>query len=196
MAQWGDYSVCTTWGVKDKRRYLIDVYRKRMEFPDLKRAVLAQAEMFSANTVIVEDQSSGTALIQQLKHDGFTKIEARKPTKSKPMRMAAEAAQIEAGFVYMPQEAHWVAEYLHELSVFPNGKYDDQVDSTSQALEAIGNPQMKGHGFYELARRRNDERGIVAKAAGSPAGTAMAWAVGSMEWARQQAGDPQDDPQP
>jgi predicted phage terminase large subunit-like protein len=196
MAQWGDYSVCTTWGVKDKRRFLLDVYRKRMEFPDLKRAVVTRAEMFSANTVIVEDQSSGTALIQQLKHEGFTKIEGRKPTKAKPMRMAAEAAQIEAGFVYLPQEAHWVAEYLHELSVFPNGKYDDQVDSTSQALEAIGNPQMKAYAFYELARRRNEARGVVAKAPGAPAGNPLEWAVNSMEWTRQQAGEPQDDPQP
>jgi predicted phage terminase large subunit-like protein len=36
--------------------------------------------------------------------------------------------------VYLPSEAPWLAEYLHELTTFPFGKYDDQVDSTSQAL--------------------------------------------------------------
>jgi len=42
---------------------------------------------------------------------------------------------IEGGFVHIPAQAYWLAEYLHELSVFSKGKYDDQVDSTSQALD-------------------------------------------------------------
>jgi predicted phage terminase large subunit-like protein len=44
---------------------------------------------------------------------------------------------IENGFVHLPDEGHWLSEYLHELTTFPNGKFDDQVDSTSQALDWI-----------------------------------------------------------
>lgn len=42
---------------------------------------------------------------------------------------------IENGFVHLPEKAAWLAEYLHELTNFPNAKYDDQADSTSQALD-------------------------------------------------------------
>jgi len=44
---------------------------------------------------------------------------------------------IENGFVYLPERAPWLAQYLHELVTFPNGKHDDQADSTSQALDWI-----------------------------------------------------------
>src|SRR6516225_3640775 len=51
------------------------------------------------------------------------------------MRMHAQTAMIENGFVHLPKEAGWLADYLHELTVFPRGKHDDQVDSTPQMLD-------------------------------------------------------------
>ncbi len=51
------------------------------------------------------------------------------------MRLQAQTATIENGFVHLPQTAPWLAEYLHELSVFPNGRHDDQVDATAQFLD-------------------------------------------------------------
>jgi hypothetical protein len=53
------------------------------------------------------------------------------------MRLHAQTATIENGFVYLPREAPWLLDYLHELTTFPNAKYDDQADSTSQALAWI-----------------------------------------------------------
>lgn len=53
------------------------------------------------------------------------------------MRVHAQTVTIENGFVLVPNQAPWLAEYLHELETFPKGRYDDQVDSTSQALEWI-----------------------------------------------------------
>ncbi len=50
------------------------------------------------------------------------------------MRMHAQTATIENGNVRIPKEAPWLNEYLYELTTFPKSKYDDQVDSTSQAL--------------------------------------------------------------
>jgi len=55
------------------------------------------------------------------------------------MRLHSATNIIENGLVYLPTEAHWRAVYLHELTVFPNGKHDDQADSTSQALDGPGN---------------------------------------------------------
>jgi hypothetical protein len=51
------------------------------------------------------------------------------------MRLNSVTGTIENGFVYVPTEADWLACYLHELTSFPNGKHDDQADSTSQALD-------------------------------------------------------------
>src|SRR5262249_9530442 len=51
-----------------------------------------------------------------------------------------QTAMIENGFVYIPERAPWLAEYLHEMTVFPNGKHDDQVDSTAQFLDWFKRP--------------------------------------------------------
>lgn len=63
-----DYSVCTTWGVKDKHVYLLHVLRKRLGYPELKRAVREQAAAFDAQTILIEDKASGAQLIQEPRH--------------------------------------------------------------------------------------------------------------------------------
>jgi predicted phage terminase large subunit-like protein len=137
ISEFTDYSVCTTWGIKDRQIYLLDVLRKRMEFPELKRAVVTQAQAHRATIVLIEDSASGTQLIQELINEGLRSVKGSKSVKDKKMRFNAQTPCIENGFVYLPREASWRAEYLHELTTFPNGKYDDQADSTSQALAWI-----------------------------------------------------------
>jgi phage terminase large subunit-like protein len=66
-----DFSVCTSWGIKGKDLYLLHVLRKRMEYPELKRAVREQCEAFAANVVLIEDKASGTQLIQELIERGL-----------------------------------------------------------------------------------------------------------------------------
>jgi hypothetical protein len=68
------------------------------------------------------------------------------------MRLHAQTAMIENGFVHIPEAAPWLAEYLHEMSVFPKGKHDDQVDSTAQFLDWFRTP-MPQAGIFEFARR-------------------------------------------
>ena len=135
-----DFSVCTTWGMKDKHAFLIGLFRKRLEYPELKRAVVDQQRLFGANVVLIEDQASGTQLIQDLIADRCHGVTRCKPTGDKTMRMHAQTAVIENGFVHIPAAASWLAEYLHELTVFPNGKHDDQVDSTAQFLDWFRRP--------------------------------------------------------
>lgn len=184
ISQLSDYSVCTTWGIKDKRIYLLNVFRKRLTFPQLKRSIREQDALYKPNQIIIEDHASGTPLIQDLHNDGLYRVEAYKPRENKEMRMARQASLIENGLVYIPHEAHWLPEYLHELAMFPNGKYNDQVDSTSQALDTIGNPQNKSAGFFEMVRQDNAARGISA---GKPTITPTTYAPGSMEWRAEQA---------
>ena len=75
------------------------------------------------------------------------------------MRMHAQTAMIENGFVRVPETAPWLASYLSELTVFPNGKHDDQVDSTAQMLDWFkrGSGPSSNAGIYELYRQRAEE---------------------------------------
>ena len=134
-----DFSVCTTWGKKGNDLYLLHVYRKRLDYPTLKRAVVEQSRLWGATVVIIEDRASGTQAIQELRYEGIHSIQSYQPgpNNDKIMRMFACCNFIEKGWLYLPQEADWLTEYMNELTVFPNGKYDDQVDSTSQALDWI-----------------------------------------------------------
>jgi len=130
-----DFSVCTTWGVKEKHIYLLHVFRKRLDYPDLKRAVKEQAELFGPRTILIVDKASGTQLIQELVAEGMYAIQKYQPSMDKVTRMNTVTSMIECGFVHVPEKEAYISEYLHELATFPNGKHDDQADSTSQALD-------------------------------------------------------------
>jgi predicted phage terminase large subunit-like protein len=130
-----NFSVCTTWGLKDRRMYLLDVYRRKLDFPDLKRAVQDLAKLHNASVVLIEDKASGTSLIQELRAERFLLAqEAPKIDGEKVMRLHSQTAKIEGGFVLFPKQAHWLDAYLLELLTFPNAKTDDQIDSTVYAL--------------------------------------------------------------
>jgi predicted phage terminase large subunit-like protein len=81
---------------------------------------------------LIEDKASGTQLIQELIDYGLHAVSRYQPQSDKIMRMHAQTAMIENGFVHLPKEAAWLPEYPHELTAFPKGKHDDQVDSTAQ----------------------------------------------------------------
>jgi predicted phage terminase large subunit-like protein len=151
-----DFSVCTTWGVCGKKVYLLGLLRQRLEYPALKRAVCAQQNLYGATTVLIEDKASGTQLIQDLIDDGCHGATRYQPTADKIMRMHAQTAMIENGFVHIPEAAPWLAEYLHEISVFPKGKHDDQVDSTAQFLDWFKTP-MPHWGIFEYYRREAEK---------------------------------------
>jgi predicted phage terminase large subunit-like protein len=153
-----DYSVCTTWGVKGPHFYLLNVLRKKLDFPNLKRAVREQGDLFNPTTILIEDKASGTQLIQDLIDAGLSRVTRYKPDGDKIMRLHAQTATIENGFVHLPDTAHWLADYLHELTMFPAGRYDDQVDSTAQAL-AWTKIRPPGSGWLDYYRSLSEREG-------------------------------------
>ena len=88
---------CTTWGVKGKDLFLLHVLRKRMEYPELKRAVREQRDAFDASVVLIEDKASGTQLIQELITDGCHGVTRYEPECEKIIRLHAQTAMIENG---------------------------------------------------------------------------------------------------
>lgn len=76
-------------------------------------------------------------MLQELVQEGLYCVQGVKPDGDKTMRMHAQTAVIENGFVFFPASASWLTDYVHELTSFPHARHDDQVDSTAQALEWI-----------------------------------------------------------
>ncbi len=160
VTELSDYSVCTTWGLKGQKMYLLNVFRRKMEFPELKRTVRELAALRHASVVLVEDKSSGTQLIQELRADGFSRVEAAPANNDeKVMRLRAQTAKIEGHFVLFPEKAPWLADYLLELTAFPNAKHDDQVDSTVNALAWLSQDATKpGMAIFLLEKMRHEQR--------------------------------------
>jgi predicted phage terminase large subunit-like protein len=124
---------------------------------------------------LIEDKASGSSLIQELRAEHFSLVQAAPALDGdKVMRLRAQTAKIEGGFVLFPKQAHWLETYLLELVTFPNSKYDDQVDSTVFALAwSTLNPPWHGWTDESLKGLENltnalCQEAIFAQRAGRP----------------------------
>lgn len=129
-----DYSVCTTWGVATDGYYLLSLWRGKVEFPELKRQTLALAAAWNPRVLLVEDKASGQSLIQELRRDSRLPVRPVKVDRDKITRAHAVTPLVEAGKVFLPRKASWLADFIDEMAAFPFGAHDDQVDSVTQAL--------------------------------------------------------------
>jgi len=135
-----DHSVCVTALVRKDVVYILNVFRRQMNFPDLLRQVELQAERFSPDALLIEDAASGQQLIQVL--EGAPLRGVPRPIKCKPeadkvTRRSGCCSMIEAGCLALPTDAPWLAEFERELLSFPAGRHDDQADALSQLLAWI-----------------------------------------------------------
>lgn len=166
--EFSDYSVCTTWGWLGRKLYLLDVFRKKLDYPDLKRAVKQQAMRLKADIILIEDKASGMALLQELPQEGVRGLKACTPSSDKTTRLYTNLDWIERGDVLLPKEAPWLADYRLELEAFPQARHDDQVDSTSQVLAwAQSSPKWGPEALLGAGRRISFEPGLCRFAHGS-----------------------------
>lgn len=139
--QASDYSVCTTWRVRVSSAWLVDIYRAKLEFPQLCRQIESHAQSWNAGLVLIEDAGSGTQLIQTLRSGSRLSVRGIVPKDDKATRMLGVSHLIEGGRIAIPQDAPWLVEFQREVVHFPNGKYDDQIDSLSQFLKWLSEPK-------------------------------------------------------
>jgi hypothetical protein len=81
-----DYSVCTTWRIVKSDYYLLNVFRARLPYPDLRRKIASLAERYGAQTVLIENAGPGMQLLQDLQRDvpfGMPRPIGQKPEGSK-----------------------------------------------------------------------------------------------------------------
>lgn len=135
-----DYSVCVTVAKQGRRLFVVDVFRDRLNYPNLKRKVVDLARDHGTQSLLIEKAGPGDPLVQELR----TSPEAGCPTPigippsgDKLVRMEAASSMIEGGDVFLPSDAPWLAGFLNELLAFPNGRHDDQVDAFSQLLNWV-----------------------------------------------------------
>lgn len=129
------YTVCTTWCNNEGKFYLLDVYRGRVEYPELKRKIVDLYQKWQPKKVLIEDKASGQAILQDLRQDHWTiPLISVQVHKDKFTRFASITTLFECGRVLIPENIFWKNEYEQELLSFPNSPNDDQVDSTSQYL--------------------------------------------------------------
>lgn len=150
--QRADYSAGTTWGIfmnpKDGNRpniILLNTYKKRVEFPDLKKDVLEEYQQFDPDTVIIEKKASGAPLIYELRSMGIP-VQEFTPSKGqdKIARLNSVSDIIASGKVWVPK-TRWAEELVDEVAAFPAGEHDDLVDATTLALM-----RFRSGGFLRL----------------------------------------------
>jgi predicted phage terminase large subunit-like protein len=135
-----DYSAITTWGVfrlnedSEPNLILLDAYKERLEFPELKRKALEQYTYWNPETVIIEAKASGLPLTYELRKMGIPVVNFT-PSKGndKHARVNAVAPLFESGQIWAPDQK-FAEEVVEECAAFPYGDNDDLVDSMTQAV--------------------------------------------------------------
>ena len=139
--QRADYSAGTTWGIFDCEEdnfapniILLNTYKKRVEFPELKRDVLKEYKDYEPDSMIVEKKASGAPLIYDLRAMGIP-VQEYTPSKGqdKIARLNSVSDIIASGKVWVPR-TRWAEELVDEIAAFPSGEHDDLVDATTLAL--------------------------------------------------------------
>jgi len=139
--QRADYSAGTTWGIFNCEEdnfapniILLNTYKQRVEFPELKRDVLREYNEYEPDSLIVEKKASGAPLIYDLRAMGIP-VQEYTPGKGqdKIARLNSVSDIIASGKVWVPQ-TRWAEELVDEIGAFPSGEHDDLVDATTLAL--------------------------------------------------------------
>lgn len=131
------FSVCTTWGVTGRRVYLLDVFRKRLEFHQVAPAIRSLKDKYNAHFVILEITGLGTPIGNQLCNPRPKWLLTVDPDMGKNERAIAQTPKIERKRVFLPKSAPWLATFEAEVAAFPFCKYFDQVDSMVHFLSAF-----------------------------------------------------------
>ena len=156
-----DYSACTTWGVfykpddtgRDQANIiLLNAFKKRMEFPELKQRAFQEFKEWNPDTLVVEAKAAGSPLIFELRAMGIP-VQEFAPSKGndKIARLNSVADIFASGRVWVPN-TNWAEELVEEVASFPSGEHDDLVDSMSQALM-----RYRRGGFIRLGSDEEDE---------------------------------------
>lgn len=131
-----DFSVCATWAKTPQGFFLLDLWRKKVQAPELQRTVVALYNKHKPDAVVIEDKSSGSSLIQYLLLDTALPVLPYDPGQvSKFVRANAATPSVEAGRCSLNDKLEDLESFIDEHEKFPKGANDDTVDTTSMMIE-------------------------------------------------------------
>ena len=165
-----DWSVAIVARFYQNRYYILDVWRRRVEYSALRAAVTGLCHEHKVERLLIEDASSGQQLIQQLRDGTAPDLPwpiAVTPTGDKIVRFEAQASRIEGGQVVLPRTAPWLADFVGEVSRFPGARHDDQADALAQML---ANPPIQINQPLNAGPELMDEFGTMEDDYDLPAG--------------------------
>jgi predicted phage terminase large subunit-like protein len=139
-----DYSVCATWMETQNGFYLLDLWREKVEFPQLQAALRTNYNKWSnfVSAVVIEDKSAGTQLIQYAKQETTLPIIPFDPAGvPKETRAISATPTVEAGNCFLPDGVTFVEDFISEHEKFPKGEHDDTVDTTSMMTKHFSQMQ-------------------------------------------------------
>lgn len=134
-----DWSVIAIWGATQAGYYLVDIWRGRVAYPDLILSIKRQYRRWEHLDpwVYIENKASGISAIQTLQRETLIPARAWEPKGSKVSRAQNTTRFFSAGRVWLPAGAEWLSEWVEEHVAFPTAAHDDQVDTTSMAIERL-----------------------------------------------------------
>jgi predicted phage terminase large subunit-like protein len=143
-----DFWVCTTWAlvVGEDRIYMLDYCKARMEYTEGRQKIKDLNSRWRPTAILIEDSNSGTAIISDLRTIGIPLLPISPAGSDKESNARAVSPMFEAGMILLPSGASWADEYIESMIRFPKGAHDDDVDSTSQALNYL---RRRKHGVME-----------------------------------------------
>jgi predicted phage terminase large subunit-like protein len=148
VTETSDYSACTTWGVFSGEGgynlYLIDSFREKLTFPELKNQAIHLYNELQPDLVLVEAKASGWSLVQELMRTGIPITPFNPKKMDKLARVHSVAPLFEGGRIWAP-DTDESADVMNQFAMFPNTKHDDLVDSTTQALLRLRKGWMVSH---------------------------------------------------
>lgn len=140
-----NFSACTTWGMfyargpggRDYPQFiLLDAFRARLEFPDLKQKAKELNSKFKPDALLIENTAQGTSLIPELRLAGLpvTPFNPGRVKNDKILRVNGVSDIFKSGQIwYVPSKQ--AEEVIAQFEAFPNsGDGDDYVDSCTQAI--------------------------------------------------------------
>ena len=147
--QQNDYSVCCTMTTTPNGYAVMDVWRNRVEYPDLLKAMKSLAERHpKVSAIFVEDAASGQSVVQSLRRETRLPVLPAKPIGDKVLRANRVTGTVEAKKITLPRTAPWLQAFREELAAFPNGVHDDQVDAFVGCLTQLMQRPGGIGGFY------------------------------------------------
>ena len=135
-----DNSALIKWGETEDGYYILDVFKGRIRYPVLKKKALGFADRDNPDAILIEDKSSGMALIQDIQEDTKLPVIPIEPCGDKVTRLDTCSPTVEAGNVYLPESAPWLVDLENDLCNFPNIPKKDVVDAFSQFLNWVKKP--------------------------------------------------------